>query len=166
MTSFHADMMEYKKQLKKGAVRNAYRGLLEYMQALRTTFQNKYPGIAVAGSLYFGYMDMTYFALFPPALKERKLKIAVVFLHETCTFELWLAAANKQVQSKYWRAIEQSGWNKYRLAPSVQGADAIVEHIVAAEPNFDDLPALTKQIERAARRFIDDVERFLTDRQI
>jgi len=158
--------MEYKKQLKKGAVKNAYRGLLEYMQALRTTFQNKYPDYAASGSLYFGYMDMTYFALFPPALKDRKLKIAVVFLHESCRFELWLAAANKQVQSKYWRAIEQSGWSKYRLVPTVQGADAVIEHVAVAEPNFDDLPALTEQIERAAERFIDDLERFLTEHRI
>ncbi|HPM76856.1 MAG TPA: hypothetical protein PK961_07175 [bacterium] len=166
MTSFHVKVMEYKKQLAKGAVKEAYRGLLEYMQALRTTFQNEFPDYAVAGNVYFGYMDMTYFALFPPALKARKLKIAVVFLHETCTFELWLSAANKQVQGKFWQAIKQSGWRNYRLVPSVQGADSIIEHVAAAEPNFDDLPALTGKIERETKRFIDDVERFLTERRI
>ena len=165
MPSMNALVQEYTQQLSKGVIQKAYRGIMAFMSDLRSELCQNHPDFSVTG-LYFGYMDMTYFALFPPALKDRKLKIAVVFLHESCRFELWLAAANKQVQSKYWRAIEQSGWNKYRLAPSVQGADAIVEHIVAAEPNFDDLPALTKQIERAARRFIDDVERFLTDRQI
>jgi len=48
----------------------------------------------------------------------------------------------------------------------VQGGDAIVEHVVAAAPNFDDLPALTEQIERAAKRFVADLERFLTDHRL
>ena len=43
MESFHKSMYEYKEQLKKGSIQNAYRGLMEYIMNLRTYFKNKYP---------------------------------------------------------------------------------------------------------------------------
>jgi hypothetical protein len=64
MESFHEYMDEYKKQLKKGAIKKAYKGLLEYIMDLRTYFNKRYPGYFVSGSVYYGYMDMTYFFLF------------------------------------------------------------------------------------------------------
>jgi len=44
MESLQKSMNGYKKQLEKGAVKEAYRGLMEYIMGLRTHFKNKYPG--------------------------------------------------------------------------------------------------------------------------
>ena len=76
MHSINNDLREFRKQLEKGAIQNAYKALLSYMMRLRTHFKNN--DYAVSG-LYQGYMDMTYFALFPSSLKQRNLKIAIVF---------------------------------------------------------------------------------------
>ncbi len=73
MYSIREDMEEFRGQLRKGSIQKAYRALLATMLGLRTHFKNSYPGSAVSG-LYQGDMDMTYFALFPPALKRRKLE--------------------------------------------------------------------------------------------
>jgi hypothetical protein len=154
-------MVELKKQLEKGTIQKAYQGLMEYFMELRTHFQKKYPDHFVSSSLYYGYMDMTYFAFIPPSLKERKLKPAIVFVYDTFRFEIWLAAANKQVQSTYWELIKDSGWDKYRLVPTVKGYDSIIEDVLVEEPDFSDLDALTEQIERGTLDFIEDVERFL-----
>jgi len=70
----------------------------------------------------------------------------------------------KLYQDKF--AVPISIYCPRKSPPSVQGGDAIVEHVVAAAPNFDDLPALTEQIERAAKRFVADLERFLTDHRL
>ena len=43
MKSFHESINEYKKQLKKGAIQVAYKGLLEYIIGLKTHLKNKYP---------------------------------------------------------------------------------------------------------------------------
>jgi hypothetical protein len=162
MEPFYEFVIEYRKQLEKGAIQKAYKGLMEYIMALRTHFQNKYPDYFVSGSIYYGYMDMTYFSFFPEALKDRKLKIAIVFLHDTCRFEVWLAGYNKQVQSKYWKLFKESDWNKYHLVPATQGVDAIIEHVLVDCPDFSDLDVLTKQIERSTLKFIRNVESFLT----
>jgi hypothetical protein len=162
MGSFHENMNEYKKQLEKGAVRDAYKGLMEYIMRLRTLFQNKYPDYVVSGSVYYGYMDMTYFSFFPVSLKNRNLKIAIVFVHDTCRFEAWLAGSNKQVQTKYWTLFKESDWKKYHIVPTTQGVDSIVEYVLVNNPDFNDLDTLTKTIETGTLKFIEDIESFLS----
>jgi hypothetical protein len=163
MEPFHEYIDEYKKQLGKGAIKKAYKGLMEYIMELRTNFKNKYPEYFVSGSIYYGYMDMTYFSFFPESFKTRKLKVAIVFIHELCRFEVWLAGYNKQVQQKYWKLIKDSGWNKYQIVPTTKGVDSIIESILVDNPDFRDLDNLTNQIEAATLNFIKDVESFLSE---
>ncbi len=163
MGSFHEDMTEYRKQLEKGTIQVAYKGLMEYIMGLKTYLQNKYPDHYVSGSIYYGYMDMTYFSFIPGSLKDLKLKIAIVFIHETFKFEVWLAGVNKQVQQKYWQLFKDSDWNKYRLVPSTQGMDSIIEHVLVSDPDFNDLDTLTDHIEQATNKFIRDIEGFLSE---
>ncbi len=162
MESFPDSLVEYRKQMEKGSVQRAYRGLMEYLMGLRAHFKNKYPDYFVPGGMYYGYMDMTYFSFFPKSLKRRNLKVAIVFLHDAFRFEAWLAGYNKQVQSKYWKLFQEHHWNKYRVVPTTKGADSIVECVLIDHPDFKDLDALTKRIERTAVKFIKDVDAFLS----
>ncbi len=162
MESFHEYINEYRKQLEKGAIKKAYKGLMEYIMDLRTHFKNKYPDYFVSGSIYYGYMDMTYFSFIPKSFKQRNLKIAIVFLHEPFRFEVWLAGYNKQVQSKYWKLFKESDWNKYPIVSTTKGVDSIIEYILIDNPDFSDLDALTKQIESKTLEFIKAVESFLS----
>lgn len=163
LTSLQQNLTTYRAMLQKGIVQAAYLGLMQYLMALRTHFQNRYPELAVSG-FYQGYMDMSYFACFPAALKERKLKIAVVFVYEAFRFEVWLSGANKQVMAEYWQQIRQSDWNKYTLVADPQKADSILECVLIADPDFGDLDALTGQIEKGTLQFIRDIEEFLIAR--
>lgn len=161
MASFQECMHEYRELLQKGHLQRAYKGLMDYMLVLKTQFKNKYPEYFVSGSLYPGYMDMTYFSVMPEPLKSRSLKVAVVFLHQEFRFEVWLGGYNKQVQAEYWKLFKESGWNQYRIVPSLQGMDSFLEHTLVDQPDFSDLEALTEQIERGTLKFIADVEEFL-----
>jgi hypothetical protein len=163
MESFHECMNEYRKQLARGAIQSAYKGLMEYIMDLRTYFKNAYPDYFVSGSIYYGYMDMTYFSVIPQSLKDRQLKIAIVFLHDTFRFEVWLAGYNKQVQTTYWKLFKECAWNKYHVVPTTKGADSIIESIIVENPNFNDLDSLTRQIENKTLSFITDVENFLSN---
>ena len=162
MEPFSDYIQEYRNQLEKGAIQQAYKGLMEYMLGLRTHFKNKCPDYFVSSNIYFGYMDMTYFSCVPQSLQERKLKAAVVFIHPAFRFEVWLAGYNKQVQSKYWKLFKESGWNQYHLVPTTECMDSILECILADNPDFRDLDALTAQIEEGTLKFIQDVEGFLS----
>lgn len=160
MPTLQEAMQDYKAQLHAGVIQSAYRGLMAYMMDLRTHLMKKHPEDVVT-NLYQGYMDMTYFAFMPQSLKERGLKVAVVFLYEDFRFEVSLVGYNKQFQKKYWQLIRESGWNKYRLVKTLKGEDAIISHTLVDDPDFGDLDALTERIEGGTLTFIADVEGFL-----
>ena len=162
MGLFHEYMNEYREAMQKGHIRDVYKGLMKYIMDLRTYFKNRYPDYFVSGNIYYGYMDMTYFSCTPESLTSRKLKIAIVFIHEKVQFEVWLAGYNRQVQRQYWKLFIESNWNKYRIPSDIKGIDSIVEYTVAGNPDFDNLNALTKHIEQGTMAFIDDIEDFLS----
>ncbi len=164
MASFRDDLLEYKNQMALGSVPRAYKGLMEYLMSLRTHFAAKHPDDFVSGSLYYGYMDMTYFSFVPKSLKQRDLKIAIVFLHEAFRFEAWLAASNKQVQEKYWKLMGEVDWPGCRLVPGIKGQDAILEQPLVADPDFSDPAMLTSQIEQAALAFTGGILKFLAEK--
>ena len=134
------------------------------MMDLRKLFMSKYTSYDVS-DVYQGYMDMTYFALFPKSLKHRDLKIAVVFNYEAFRFEAWLAGRNRTVQQKYWKVFRDSQWNDCRIVEPAKGVDAIVECTLAEDFDFGDLDTLTSSIENATIRFIDRIEGFLSEHQ-
>ena len=73
MELFHEYMNEYKKQMEKGVIQDAYKGLMEYIMNLRMYFKKNHPDFFVSGSIYYGYMDMIYFSSISELLKCRKL---------------------------------------------------------------------------------------------
>ena len=162
MKSLHEYMNEYRKQLKKGAIQVAYKGLMEYIMNLKTHLKNNYPDYFVSGNIYHCYMDMSYFSFIPESLKRRKLKVGIVFNYDKFRFEVWLFGYNKQVNTKYWKLFKESNWNKYQIVPTVKGFDGITEYILVDNPDFSDLDSLTKQIEKGTLKFIQDVESFLS----
>jgi hypothetical protein len=107
-------------------------------------------------------MDMTHISFTSEALQKRRLKIAIVFLHEEFIFEAWLSGRNKEVLREYWHLLKEHEWEKYRVVEPVKGIDGILEHILVDDPDFSDLDALTFQIERETLKFIDDVENVLS----
>ena len=157
-------MNELRAQLRIGAIQKAYTTLLGYMMDLRIHFMNRYPSYSISG-LYQGYMDMTYFAIVPPSLKHRNLKIAIVFNYEAFRFEAWLSGTNRQVQRKYWELFRDSGWTEYRVVTPAKGVDSIIECNLAENFDFGDLDSLTASIEKNTVEFIDKIEKFISDHE-
>jgi len=160
MTSLKEHMSEYRKQLEKGHVQEAYRVLMIYMMDLRTYLKNKYPECYVSG-IYQGYMDMSYFSFTPDILKSLKLKIAVVFVYDDFKFEVWLAGSNKNVQKEYWELFTEKKLEKYHIPSSIKGKDSIVENVLVENPDFGDLNILTREIEKGTLKFMEDMVEFL-----
>ncbi len=156
MDEFNSFIQEYKIQLSKGVIQKAYKGIVTFMSDLRIYLEGKHPDYN-ASSLYFGYMDMTYFAFTPFALKEKKLKIAIVFLHKDCKFELWLAGNNRQIQAEYIELLKYKDIGKYTLTQINPGVDSIIESTIVEQPDFDDIEQLKKQIETKTLEFVKDI---------
>ena len=156
-------MKEFKKQLESGDIIKAYQGLMVYFRELRTHFKDKYTAYSIPGNIYYGYMDMTYFAILPESLKQRKLKIAIVFVYDAFRFEVWLSGMNRKVQVQYNKLIEETGWDKYHLTPNPGSEDSILDQVLVEDPDFSDLDLLTEKIDSGTLKFINDVEDFFSE---
>jgi len=164
MESFDKYIHEYRKQLQKGTVKAAYKGLMGYIDNLRLHLKNKYPDYFLS-DVHYGLMDYTYFYFFPKTLKHQNLKIMILFIHDTFKFEILLAGYNKSVQAQYWKLFKEQVWSKYHLASTPNKGDSIMDFTLANNPDFGNLDALTTQIESGSLKFIQDIEEFLAKHQ-
>jgi len=150
----------YRREVEKGAIQKAYKLLMDSISTLKSNFEKKYPDFFIS-EIYHGYMDMTYFSFTPQSIKNLKLKIAVVFIHNRFVFEVWLVGQNKQIQAEYWRIVKEKKWSRYQVPDSIEGIDYIMKNVLLENPNFGDLDNLSINIEAAAIRFIEDLQKFL-----
>jgi len=147
---------EYRKQLSEGKIQKAYKGIMTFMSGLKIYLENKYGDFTVS-SLYSGYMDMTYFSFTPRIIKDKKLKIAIVYLHEEGRFEIWLAGSNRKIQAEYIELLSGKNISPYKLSQVLPGVDSIIESIIVHEPDFNNSDELRKLIEMKTLEFITDV---------
>jgi hypothetical protein len=162
MESMNQYIMEYTAQLSKGQIQKAYKGIMTFMSELRSYLESGYPDYN-AGSLYLGYMDMTYFAFTPTDLKNKKLKIAVVYLHEKGVFEVWLAGNNRKIQAEYIALMSSQHITKYKLSQVIPGVDSIIESTLVENPDFDHPEELKKQIEKKTLEFTKNINYILDE---
>jgi len=160
MQSLQTAVNEYYKQLRNGNIQFAYKGIISFISTLKIQLEKKHPEYYTSG-LYNGYMDMTYFGFTPLALKEKKLKVAIVFLHEEGRFEVWLSGINRGVQSEYIHKLKTIDIGKYKLSIPNPGVDSIVESVLEANPNFDNPIDLNRKIEERILQFIEDMIKLL-----
>jgi len=152
---------QFRDQLKKGKIQKAYKLLLEFILSFRIQLKSHYPEWEIPGSIYHGYLDMTYFPVFTKLLKSRGLKIAVVFNYEVFQFELWLSAANKTLQKQYWEKLRNHSFKNYSLTVPAKRVDSILEYPVPAEIDFTNPEVLTEKLEQAVREFVETLEELL-----
>jgi len=162
MDLLNNDIKEYMIQLSKGQIQKAYKGIMVFMTGLRTYLEDRHPD-AITSALYFGYMDMTYFAFTTSGLRDRKLKIAIVYLHESGRFEVWLGGGNRKIQAEYIDLLSRKDIGSYKLSQVSPGVDSIIESTLVEHPDFDQPEELKKQIEKMVIEFIDDVTSILGD---
>lgn len=159
MKTFQEYVNIYHEQLKKGDIQEAYTGLVKYVMKLSTILSKKLPDFT-CGNLFQGYMDYTYFYFSNDFLRKRKLRFGLVLNHPDMRFEIWLLGQNLKIQDQYWQLLKSTKWNGNRTE---RPQYSIIEVILVDHPNFDDLDALSNQIEKAltkiSNNLIDDIQK-------
>lgn len=134
----------------------AYRGILSALVQFQAAWKAAHPSDSV-GALYQGYMDMSFVAFAPAPLAEKRLKISLVFLHDTGFFSLWLAAGNREIQKRVSDALRLVPLGTYSLCVLEPGVDAIIAYNLPKPYAFDEPEALTKALIAAAEAFTRDM---------
>ena len=143
----------YKELLKNGDVQVAYAELVKYVQKLKTVFAKDLSDTYSVGNVFQGYMDYTYFYLSNDFLKDKKLKLGLVFNHNHVRFEAWLFGQTKDVQENYWKLLKNTKWIKGSKVPQY----SIFEVVLVDSPDFDDLDRLTESIKNKLVSVAEDI---------
>ena len=104
---------------------------------------------------------MTYFAFTPPELKQRNLKIAIVYLHSENRFDAWLGGVNRKVQAEYIEFFKGKDLGGLILSEVKPGVDSILEMQLADKPDFDHQEELMISIESNVIEFIGKIKELL-----
>ena len=150
-------IVAYKKQLEKGDIQQAYKGLLKYIFTVKSHLSKKMCEFTF-GNTSQGYMDYTYIPFFNDYLKSNNLRFGIVLNHRKIRFELWLMGQNAKVQEKYWGMLKDTEWNKNR---TIMPKYSVLEVTLVENPNFDDLETLTQEIEKRVFLFSKDIIAYL-----
>ena len=160
MKTLNELIAEYTHHLQQGEIQIAYKGILEFIGKLRAEFIKKHPHYDTS-SIYQGYMDMSYFSLNTKLLKDKGLKIAIVYLHEKGDFEVWLSARNREILRKYKAILENKGTDHINLFHDESNEDAAIECTLISVPDFDNQALLMEKIEQGTEKFISIISELL-----
>ena len=152
---------EYTRLLSTQEIQTAYRGILEFMGKLRADWIRRYPSDDV-GSLYQGYMDMSYFSISTPLLRAKGLKIALVYQHEKGQFEVWLSARNRESAKRFASERMARQLEPLPVFHDADNLDAVIECTLADKPDFENQAALSERLCQGAVTFMEAVGGVLT----
>lgn len=159
-SSAGSDLAAFKEAVAEGQIPRAYRTVQSFISQLRRHLGEVFPGARMSG-MYQGALDFTHFALTPPSLRQRRLKIVVVFNYSAFRFEAWLAGATRQVQHHHWDLLRDEHWPGDRVSTPGPGVNSIIERDLVSDCDFGDFEALNALIEAKTRAFLEDVQRAL-----
>jgi hypothetical protein len=148
----------YKEQLEKGDILIAYNKLVKFVMKLRTEFIKTLSDQYSFSGILHGYMDYTYFYYPNDFLKSKKLKLGLVLNHLEMRFEIWLLGNTIPNQKKYWELLKTAKWNKNKTEMPKY---SILEAILVENPDFNNLNALTEQIENEMIKVSDEILDYL-----
>ncbi len=105
---------------------------------------------------------MSYFSLNTKLLKDKGLKIAIVYLHEKGDFEVWLSARNRDIAKSYASILNSNISGDVNLFHDINNPDAIIECILTPEPDFEDQVSLIDIIDQSVEKFITTISESLS----
>jgi len=152
MKSLNCLIRAYTEALQQEDIQTAYKGILDFMGKLRADYKNKYPEYEI-GSVYQGYMDMSYFSVSTKPLKEKGLKLAIVYLHEKGVFEVWLSARNRAISKDYDFITNRVILEGLPVFHDESNRDAIIGCTLTSNPDFEDSASLINMIEQGTEKF-------------
>ncbi len=156
--TFNEIVSVYKKSLERDELKQAYEGLIKYMMKLKSHLERMLPEHYSFGNISQGYLDFSYFPFSNDYLRNEKLRFGIVLNHKKMRFELWLMGQNAETQKRYWEFLKSSKWNENQIKMPKY---SVLESLLIENPNFDDLNALTAEIEKEAVKISNEVINYL-----
>ncbi len=152
---FDADLLsEYKKLLRTTNLREGYQEFIKLFHYIRAALEKSMPEYKFQGNIVENGMDYSYFSFTNDRLKEKGLKIAVIFVHKEFQFEVWLSGFNRKWQSKYYDLLK--GRNiPFELTDDPTRKDYILRVTLERSVDISDGDLLTRGNKEYLKRIAD-----------
>lgn len=99
-------LMNYKTLLQTTDLEKSYQEFIRLFRFIRIELEKNMTQYKFQSNIVENGMDYSYFQLTDEELKKTGLKIAIVFVHKTFQFEVWLSGYNRKVQCKYYELFK------------------------------------------------------------
>lgn len=100
--NFDPTLLEtYRTLLQTTDLQKAYQEFIRLFRFLRNELERQMPNFRFQSSITENAMDYAYFSFTDPGLKEKGLKLVVVFDHKNFQLEVWLSGVNRTAQCRW-----------------------------------------------------------------
>ena len=156
--NFDADLLSgYKELLRTTNIVECYQEFIKLFRYVRVVLEKSMPEYKFQGSIVENGMDYSYFLFTNDHLKEKGLKIAVVFVHREFLFKVWLSGFNRKYQSKYYDLLKGKTI-PFELTDNPTRNDYILSVTLERSVDISDGSPLIKEIERVSKDLVMLVE--------
>lgn len=150
-------LSEYKELLQTTNLREGYQEFIKLFRYIRAALEKSMPEYRFQGNIVENGMEYSYFLFTNDHLKEKGLKIAVVFVHKEFQFEVWLSGFNRKYQSEYYDLLK--GKNiPFELTDNPARRDYILRVTLEETVDISDGSLLIKEIKSISNELLTFVD--------
>lgn len=150
-------LSEYKELLQTTNIKECYQEFIKLFRYIRVTLAKSMPEYKFQGNIVENGMDYSYFLFTNKNLKEKGLKMAVVFVHSNFQFEVWLSGYNRKYQSKYYDLLKEKNI-PFELTDNPIRKDFILRVTLEESADISDGSLLIKEIKSISNKLLMFIE--------
>lgn len=160
METNHQLLKMYKNLIQTTQIQECYQYIMKLIHDIYTILKNDLNTFQFSNKVIENNMNFSYFQLTNPQLKKQGLKIQIIFIHQSCQFEVWLSGYNRHIQQQYYQKLNSKC--PFQLCENPQKNDYIVKIPIIKNITIDDTQDVINEIklhiEKISQFFINEKE--------
>lgn len=160
METNHQLLKMYKNLIQTTQIQECYQYIMKLIHDIYTILKNDLNTFQFSNKVIENNMNFSYFQLTNPQLKKQGLKIQIIFIHQSCQFEVWLSGYNRHIQQQYYQRLNSTC--PFQLCEDPQKNNYIVKTPIIKDITIEDTQDIIAEIkfniEKISQFFINEKE--------
>lgn len=152
-----AALTTYKNLIQTTELQEGYQAFIKLFCFLRSELKKELPQMMFSNQIEENKMNFAYFQLTNQSLKTKGLKIQVIFVHKTCSFELWVSGYNRKIQCEYYEKLKEISM-PYLLNDYPKKEDYIFKQLMDSNLELEATSEFVAKIKAELEKLIEYVE--------
>lgn len=143
----------YKTLLETTELQEGYQEFIRLFRYLRIELEKELDDFSFSSRIVENRMDFAYFQLLSDELKEKGLKVQIVFVHKEYQFEVWISGYNRKIQCDYYNHLKDQKI-KYSLNHNPNRVDYIIKSKLPKDIDLSNCSTLTQKLKSEANEIV------------